>query len=370
MQEQLNYHLEDLLDRKPILLDNNSISHQLKGKIVLITGAAGSIGSEIVRQVVDFDTESVIMLDQAETPLYLLGLEMNVLAPRATLYTEIADVSNKAAIEEVFKKYKPNVVYHAAAYKHVQMMEKNPAQAVVVNVLGTKNVADLANRHGVATFVMISTDKAVNPVSIMGATKLIAEKYIQALHNKLTLEENVFQTKYIITRFGNVLGSNGSVVPVFARQIQQGGPVTVTHPEITRYFMTIKEACQLVLEAGSMGKGGEVYIFDMGKQVKIIDLAYKMIRMAGYEPLRDIEVKYVGLRPGEKLYEELLRDTSKTLPTHNKSIMISSEDAENYAFIELSITKMIKVASAYKVVETVAEIKNMVPGFVNINSEY
>lgn len=369
MQEQLNYHLEDLLHRKPILLDSKLVFGQLKGKKVLITGAAGSIGSEIARQVVTFNPENIVMLDQAETPLYLLGLEMEKLAPNATLYTEIADVSCEPAVNAVFKKYRPDIVYHAAAYKHVQMMEKSPVQAITVNILGTKNVADIANKFGVDTFVMISTDKAVNPGSIMGASKLIAEKYIQALHNKL-LHENGGKTKFLITRFGNVLGSNGSVVPVFAKQIRDGGPVTLTHPEITRFFMTIKEACQLVLEAGAMGRGGEIYIFDMGEQVKIIDLAFRMIRMAGLEPEQDIQIKYIGLRPGEKLYEELLTDTSKMLPTHNNSIMISTEAPVNYGFIVEGLARMANLAQSYNVRGAVAEMKKIVPQFISLNSEF
>jgi len=368
--KQVNYQFEDLLDRKPILLDSKSISAQLKNKTVLITGAAGTIGSEIVRQVIDFLPACIIMLDQAETPLYLLGIEMQVLAPHAKFYSEIADVSNEAAVNEVFKKYRPDVVYHAAAYKHVQMMEKNPAQAILINVLGTINVADAANVYGVDTFVMISTDKAVNPGNIMGATKLIAEKYIQALHNKLIQDKKIITTKYLITRFGNVLGSNGSVVPVFAKQIQDGGPITITHPDIARFFMTIKEACHLVLEAGAMGKGGEIYIFDMGKQVKIIDLALKMIRMAGLEPQDDIVIKYIGLRPGEKLYEKLHTETSKMHATHNDKIMISSENPEDYDVINGAIKKMIDFAQKFETLEAVIEMKKIVPEFISTNSHF
>jgi len=368
--EQVNYRLEDLLEREPIVLDDKLISVQLSSKIILITGAAGSIGSEIVRQVIAFKPKSIILLDQAETPLYLLGLELETLLPDVKFYLEIADVSNKAAVNQVFEKYKPNVVYHAAAYKHVQMMEKNPSLAVLVNVFGAKNVAYLSYKHAADTFVMISTDKAVNPGSIMGATKLIAEKYIQALHNKLSQQKNEVATKYLITRFGNVLGSNGSVVPVFSKQIQQGGPVTITHPEITRYFMTIKEACQLVLEAGAMGKGGEIYVFDMGKQVKIIDLAYKMIRLAGYVPEKDILTKNIGLRPGEKLYEELLTDTSKTLPTHNKNIMISTEKPQDYNYVIESLNKLKRYALNFNDLEVVLEMKSIIPEFISTNSEF
>jgi FlaA1/EpsC-like NDP-sugar epimerase len=367
--QRVQYELENLLHRDPILLDGKLIAGQLTGKIILITGAAGSIGSEIVRQVAGFNPAGIIMLDQAETPLYLLGLEMEAKYSGTVVYQEIADISNKAAINAVFAAYQPNIVYHAAAYKHVQMMEKNPSQAIIVNVLGTKIVANAASRFNVETFVMISTDKAVNPGSVMGASKLIAEKYIQALHNN-GLSEKSGITKYLITRFGNVLGSNGSVVPVFAKQIEDGGPVTLTHPEITRYFMTISEACQLVLEAGAMGNGGEIYVFDMGEQVKIIDLAYKMIRLAGFEPGREIQIKNIGLRPGEKLFEELFTDTSKALPTHNKNIMICEEEIIDYDAIIAGINKVINQALVFNNKAVVREVKNMLPEFISTNSYF
>ena len=267
-----NLEIEDLLERKPIKLHMDEISGSLKGKKVLITGAAGSIGSEIVRQVLEFSPSKIVMLDQAETPLHNLALEINGLLHNAKIKTILADIRNRDVIEKVFRAYKPDVVYHAAAYKHVPLMEENPLQAVCTNVIGTMNLADLANEYEVERFVMVSTDKAVNPSSVMGASKRIAEKYVQSLHYKLH-KENQNATKFITTRFGNVLGSNGSIVPLFTKQIQEGGPITITHPEIIRYFMTIPEACQLVLEAGTMGNGGEIYIFDMGEPVKIIDLA-------------------------------------------------------------------------------------------------
>jgi FlaA1/EpsC-like NDP-sugar epimerase len=367
--EQFNYRLEELLDRKPITLDNNLISEQLNSKVILITGAAGSIGSELVRQVLKFEPRCIIMLDQAETPLYLLGLEIDSIASTSKVYSEIADVSNELAMREVFRRYRPDVVYHAAAYKHVQMMEKSPAQAIIANVLGTKIVAQLAANNGVSTFVFISTDKAVNPVSIMGVSKRIAEKYIQALHDRMSISSNS-SIKFISTRFGNVLGSNGSVVPVFAKQIVEGGPVTITHPDITRYFMTIKEACQLVLEAGAMGRGGETYIFDMGKQIKIVDLAYKMIRLSSLEPEVDVKIKYIGLRSGEKLFEELITDESRILPTYNSNIMISREDHEDYNQIELSVDKLILLASQYNTFDLIAEIKKLVPEFSNTNTDF
>lgn len=365
-----NFQIQDLLERKPIVLDNISISSQLRGKTVLITGAAGSIGSEIVRQVVRFEPKKVIMLDQAETPLHHLSLEMLKIQTNAKIYNVISDVRNKEAIEEVFRVHKPQVVYHAAAYKHVPLMEENPSQAIFVNVLGTKNLADLACKYDVDSFVMVSTDKAVNPSNVMGASKRIAEKYVHSLHHKLVMTNSVCKTKFITTRFGNVLGSNGSVVPLFTKQIEQGGPITLTHPDIIRYFMTIPEACQLVLEAGAMGKGGEIYIFDMGKPVKIIDLAKKMIRLAGYIPEKDIEIRIVGLRPGEKLYEELLNDTSTTLPTHHEKIMIAQENPEDFYEIETSINNLIETMYTYVNSDIVFSMKKIVPEFKSMNSNF
>ena len=311
-----NFEIQDLLERKPIVLDNTLISKQLSNKTVLITGAAGSIDSEIVWQVLAFNPKTLIILDQAESPLHKLAIEISKFEQNLTVIPILCDIRSKVALAKVFEKYKPTIVFHAAAYKHVPLMEENPSESIFTNVLGTKNVADLALEYKAKKFVMISTDKAVNPSNVMGASKRIAEKYVQSLYyrHKNNLNKG---TKFITTRFGNVLGSNGSVVPLFADQIKNGGPITITHPEIIRYFMTIPEACQLVLEAGSMGNGGEIFIFDMGKPVKIIDLAKKMIRLAGYEPYKDIDIKVVGLRPGEKLYEELLNDTAKTLPTHH-----------------------------------------------------
>src|SRR5690606_7318375 len=294
---------QDLLERKPIVLDMKSISVQLQRKTILVTGAAGSIGSEIVRQLLGFNPQHIVILDQAETPLHSLCLEIAALKHSIQIHNVIADIRNRDELKKIFKKYRPQVVYHAAAYKHVPLMEENPAQAVFTNVMGTKNVADLASKYDVQRFVMVSTDKAVNPSNVMGASKRIAEKYVQALHLKSLKGTSAGKTKFITTRFGNVLGSNGSVVPLFKRQIQEGGPVTITHPDIIRYFMTIPEACQLVLEAGAMGKGGEIYIFDMGAPVKIIDLAKKMIKLAGYTPDKEVKIKVTGLRPGEKLYE-------------------------------------------------------------------
>jgi FlaA1/EpsC-like NDP-sugar epimerase len=311
-------NIEDLLDRKTIQMDMKGIGAELTGKKILVTGAAGSIGSEIVRQLTKFETSLIIMLDQNETALHDLSLEMEERNTHNNFHAFIGDVKDIYRMEFLFNTFKPDYVYHAAAYKHVPLMEDNPAESVKTNVLGTKTMADLSIKHKVEKFVMISTDKAVNPTNIMGASKRIAEIYVQSLNNT-PLASN---TRFITTRFGNVLGSNGSVIPRFKQQIEKGGPITVTHPEITRYFMTIPEACQLVLEAGYMGKGGEIFIFDMGKSVKIADLAKRMIQLAGMEPNKDILIAYSGLRPGEKLYEELLNDKENTVTTHHEKIMI------------------------------------------------
>lgn len=365
-----NFQIQDLLERKPIVLDNKSISSQLKGKTVLITGAAGSIGSEIVRQVIQFNPSTIVMLDQAETPLHHLGLEIAKLECNAEICSIIGDVRDKAALDKIFERFRPEVVYHAAAYKHVPLMEENPSQAIFVNVQGTKNVAELACAYNADSFVMVSTDKAVNPSNVMGASKRIAEKFVQALHNNLIIEKGNCKTKFITTRFGNVLGSNGSVVPLFTKQIEAGGPITLTHPDIIRYFMTIPEACQLVLEAGAMGRGGEIYIFDMGKPVKIIDLAKKMIMLAGYVPEKEIAIKIVGLRPGEKLYEELLNDTSKTLPTHHDKIMIAQEEYEDFHNLKSNLAELIEAANNYDADDVVTRMKLIVPEYISMNSSY
>lgn len=365
-----SFEIEDLLERKPIVLDTNTISSQLRGKTILITGAAGSIGSEITRQVLSFNPAKIIILDQAETPLHNLRLEINDINPQVKIRSILADVRNIEALEKVFANYKPNVVYHAAAYKHVPLMEENPSQALYTNVLGTKNLADLSLKYLVERFVMVSTDKAVNPSSVMGASKRIAEKYVQMLQDQMSRNAKGNQTKFITTRFGNVLGSNGSIVPLFTKQIQEGGPLTITHPEIIRYFMTIPEACQLVLEAGTMGNGGEIFIFDMGQPVKIIDLAKKMIRLAGFTPGKEIEIKIIGLRPGEKLYEELLNDTSKTLPTHNEKILIAAEIHDDYEIVNYTILDLLNKVQLISDEDIVAGMKKIVPEFKSMNSVF
>ncbi|WP_298148608.1 nucleoside-diphosphate sugar epimerase/dehydratase [Flavobacterium sp.] len=362
--------IQDLLERKPIVLDSEKIANQLAGKCVLITGAAGSIGSEITRQVLKFAPKKVILLDQAETPLHNLSLELRGIEGSDDIFCAIADVRDQKAMLRIFQSHQPDVVYHAAAYKHVPLMEGNPSQAIMVNVLGTKNVADLCVEFNIESMVMVSTDKAVNPSNVMGASKRIAEMYVQSLYNSIYQNSDRRKVRFITTRFGNVLGSNGSVVPLFTSQIEQGGPITITHPDIIRYFMTIPEACQLVLEAGAMGNGGEIFIFDMGKPVKIIDLARKMIRLAGYVPDEDIKIKIVGLRPGEKLYEELLNDGSKTLPTHHEKIMVASETTSDFEKLESHISELVNLSIFSERNEIVKKMKLIVPEFKSMNSEY
>jgi FlaA1/EpsC-like NDP-sugar epimerase len=364
------FAIEDLLDRSPILLDTKAIESKLNNKNILITGAAGSIGSEIVRQILNFNPEKIIILDQAETALNSLKIEIENLNQSIKVITVLTNIIDKPSVEKIFEEHKPQVVYHAAAYKHVPMMEENPSQAIFTNVLGTKNIADLSEKYNVERFLMISTDKAVNPSSVMGASKRIAEMYIQSknLYNSKNNTER--QTIFITTRFGNVLGSNGSVVPLFTKQIAKGGPITITHPDIIRYFMTIPEACQLVLEACTMGNGGEIFIFDMGKPVKIIDLAKKMIRLAGFTPDVDIKIKTIGLRPGEKLYEELLNDSAKNLPTYHKKITIAEEKCDSFEIINHDVEQLIKVAKLRNNDNVVSLMKKIVPEFKSMNSVF
>jgi len=357
--------IEQLLERDPIHINNQLIEQQIKNKRILVTGAAGSIGSEIVRQLIKFKPESIILCDQAETPLHDLEMELQETQHEVNCIPYLADIRNKGRMEELFKNLRPQYVYHAAAYKHVPMMERSPAEAILTNVLGTQNLADLAIKNRVERFVMVSTDKAVNPTNVMGASKRLAEMYIQSLHATSNA------TKFITTRFGNVLGSNGSVLHRFKEQIEKGGPLTVTHPEITRYFMTIPEACQLVLEAGSMGKGGEIFVFDMGESIKIVDLAKKMIRLYGLVPNQDIEIAYTGLRPGEKLYEELLNDAENTLPTYHHKITIAKVRALENEDLNTHFEELLNLASNQeKVMDLVAKMKELVPEFVSNNSVF
>ena len=357
--------IEDLLNRKPIKIENEEVKRRHHNKNILITGGAGSIGSEIVRQVALFEPALIVVLDQAETPLYEIEMEMRNLFPMISFKFVLGDISNKHRIEPLFQKYQFSVVYHAAAYKHVPLIEENPHEAVLVNILGTKNLSTLASQYKVNRFVMVSTDKAVKPTNVMGASKRAAELFVQALQNT---ENNT--TKFITTRFGNVLGSNGSVIPHFKRQIKNGGPITITHAEITRYFMTIPEACDLVLQAGAMGKGGEIFVFDMGEPVKIVDLAKRMIKLSGLEPEIDIKIIYTGLRPGEKLYEELLSDDATTMPTHHEKIMISKDNTMEYQEIEKFCNHISKSALRGEKVEVVRILKEIVPEFKSNNSIY
>ena len=356
--------IEDLLQRNPIEIDIHKVASHLEGKRVMITGAAGSIGSEIMRQVASFNPYKLILVDQAETPLHDIRLELQDRWRDIDAETIIADISNVTRMEEIFRRYKPQYIFHAAAYKHVPMMEDNVSESIQVNVYGTRTVADLAVKYGAEKFVMISTDKAVNPTNVMGCSKRICEIYVQSLAKKL-LAEGGHVTQFITTRFGNVLGSNGSVIPRFRDQIQRGGPVTVTHPEIIRFFMTIPEACRLVLEAGSMGNGGEIYIFDMGKPVRIVDLAKRMISLSGRT---DVKIEFTGLRHGEKLYEELLNVKELTKPTYHEKIMIATVREYDYDEVNERIQKLIDVSYTYDQMKIVAAMKDIVPEFVSKNS--
>ncbi|MEN8816286.1 MAG: nucleoside-diphosphate sugar epimerase/dehydratase [Nonlabens sp.] len=357
--------IEDLLERDAIQLDDSQISSYLEDRIVLITGAAGSIGSEMVRQVSTYHPKCVLILDQAESPLYDLELELKDQFPNVAYQVVLADVRRKDRLEQIFKANKISVVFHAAAYKHVPMIEKNPKEAVCVNILGTVILADLSVKYGIDRFVMVSTDKAVNPTNVMGASKRAAEMYVQSLQQQAKTT-----TKFITTRFGNVLGSNGSVIPYFKKQIETGGPVTVTHQDIIRYFMTIPEACQLVLQAGTMGNGGEIFVFDMGKPVRIMDLAERMIKLSGFQPYEDIDIKIIGLRPGEKLFEELLSNTSTTLPTHHQKIMITIDSYLDYEIVMNHIHEITNAAINEDDVVVVSKIKLLVPEFISKNSVF
>ncbi|MBL7764912.1 MAG: polysaccharide biosynthesis protein [Chitinophagaceae bacterium] len=359
-------NIEELLGRDVISLDKSSLMYSHTGKTILVTGAAGSIGSEIARQIVYYKPKCILLLDQAETPLYHLEMELDAEIKRNEINIQIilGDINDLNTMRSIFKSYPVDWVFHAAAYKHVPAMEMNPLQAVTVNILGTRLIADLADEYGVEKMVFVSTDKAVNPTNVMGASKRAAEMYIQS-------KNRVSKTSYITTRFGNVLGSNGSVIPLFKKQIAEGGPITVTHPEITRFFMTIPEACQLVLEAGVMGKGGEIFVFDMGESVKIIDLAHKMIRLSGLVPDKDIKIKFTGLRPGEKLFEELLNNAETIIPTHHEKIMIAKISQKDYQFVSRYIDKMQDLLQ-HQAGENavVAALKELVPEYISRNSTF
>ncbi|HIZ85499.1 MAG TPA: polysaccharide biosynthesis protein [Candidatus Coprenecus stercoravium] len=362
--------VEDLLYRDEIKINILEIKQYLTDKVVLVTGGAGSIGGELCRQLVDMPIRKLILVDIAETPMHNMQLDLRSRAPRVDKKFIIADVRNQERMDYVFKKYSPDVVFHAAAYKHVPMMESNPCEAVTVNVFGTKNMVDISIRHGVDKFVMISTDKAVNPTSVMGASKRIAEIYAQTMGREIASGRISAKTKFVTTRFGNVLGSNGSVIPLFKKQIESGGPVTVTDPRVVRYFMTIPEACSLVLEAANMSNGNDIFIFDMGDPVKIDDLAKRMISLAGLQLGKDIQIKYVGLRPGEKLYEELLKDEENTLPTVHSKIFRAKVREYNISDVYQGLESLRTSASSQDKEATVAAMKRMVPEYKSANSRY
>ena len=352
--------VEDLLPRDEITVDMDSVGKELTGKRVLITGSAGSIGSEMVRQVALYRPAQMILIDQAETPQHDIRLMMAKEFPYVKAETIVTSIDRKTRMDTVFCMYRPDYVFHAAAYKHVPMMEDNPSEAVLNNVYGTKVIADMAAKYGVKKFVMISTDKAVNPTNVMGCSKRICEIYVQALDKKV-------ETQFVTTRFGNVLGSNGSVIPLFREQLKNGGPLTVTHPDIIRFFMLIPEACKLVLEAGTKGHGGEIFVFDMGKPVKIADLAQRMINLSG---AKNVEIKFTGLRPGEKLYEEVLNELEGTKPTFHEKIRIATVREYDYDEVSKEIDDLIDIAKKYDKMETVKKMKKIVPEYVSKNSEY
>jgi FlaA1/EpsC-like NDP-sugar epimerase len=361
--------IEDLLSRDSISLDNTHVIEELAGKVVLVTGAGGSIGSEIARQVAHYNPKLLIMLDQAESALYEVNHEVEALNLDVEIVAVLADIRKIKNLTDIFNKYRPQIVFHAAAYKHVPMMEAYPEEAIKCNIMGTRNLADLSVEFKADKFVMISTDKAVNPTNVMGASKRIAEMYVQSLNDYIDGMDNS-RTKFITTRFGNVLGSNGSVIPLFKRQIEKGGPVTVTHPDITRYFMTIPEACQLVLEAGVMGKGGEIFVFDMGEPVKIVDLARKMIQLSGKKVDHDIKITFSGLRQGEKLYEELLNDQEQVQETHHPKIMIAKVKKVTFEEIYAHLEQFKNLLNKNSDVSIVSHMKTVVPEFISNSSRF
>ena len=362
--------IEDLLGRDEININLKEIADELGGKVVMVTGAAGSIGSELCRQLCTFGLKQLILFDSAETPMHTIRLELADRFPDVVFTPIMGDVRMLARVESVFKTFHPQYVFHAAAYKHVPLMEENPCEAVHTNVQGTRNMADMSVKYGVDKFIMISTDKAVNPTNVMGASKRLAEIYVQSLSIAISKGLHPGKTRFITTRFGNVLGSNGSVIPRFREQLAKGGPLTVTHPDIIRYFMTIPEACRLVLEAAFMGKGNEIFVFDMGTPVKIADLARRMVELAGLIPEKDIEIKYTGLRPGEKLYEELLATKENTLPTNNAKIFRAKVREYDFMDISILITRLVDLSIRVEKLEAVKVMKSIVPEFISKNSEY
>ena len=362
--------IEDLLGRAEININMTEIESALSGRTVLVTGAAGSIGSELCRQVAKFDVKRLILFDSAETPMHNIRLELEARFPELEFVPVVGDVRIRERVDMVYRVYQPSVVFHAAAYKHVPLMEENPCEAVLANVVGTRNVADLAVKYRVEKMVMISTDKAVNPTNIMGASKRLAEIYIQSLGLAIAEGKVEGATRFVTTRFGNVLGSNGSVIPRFREQIEKGGPVTVTHPEIIRYFMTIPEACRLVMEAATLGNGNEIFVFEMGEPVKIADLARRMIELAGLKVGEDIEIEYTGLRPGEKLYEEVLSTKENTIPTSNEKIHVAKVCQYDYSEVAEQITKLSALAAQVDVPATVRLMKHIVPEYKSQNSRF
>lgn len=365
-----NIQIEDLLSREEINIDLDNIRNELSGSVIMVTGAAGSIGSELCRQLCCFNLKQLILFDFSETATYEVDMELKKRFPDRSILPIIGDVRNRDHVESQTRLYHPDIIFHAAAYKHVPMMEKYPCEAVRTNVLGTSIMADTALKYGVKKFIMISTDKAVNPSSVMGATKRLAEMYVQSLGSAIQEGNIIGKTSFITTRFGNVLGSNGSVIPLFRQQIMEGGPVTVTHPDIIRYFMTIPEACRLVLEAAFMGQGNDIFIFDMGKPVKITDMACRMIKLAGLQPDKDIEIVYTGLRPGEKLHEELLYNEENSTPTLNPKIFKGISLKQDYDKIKPALQQLVEVAQTDNKKETVYQLKQIVPEFKSMNSVY
>ena len=365
-----NIEIEDLLMRPEIKISMNEIIANFKGKTVMVTGAAGSIGSELCRQLATFGIKELILFDNAETPMHNLRLEMEERFPKLSFVPVIGDVRLLPRLDYAFRKWRPQVVFHAAAYKHVPLMEENPCEAVLVNVAGTRNVADKCIEYDVEKMVMVSTDKAVNPTNVMGCTKRLAEIYVQSMGLAMEHGKKAGKTRFVTTRFGNVLGSNGSVIPRFREQIAKGGPVTVTHPEITRFFMTIPEACRLVMEAATMSAGNQIFVFDMGESVKIDDLARRMILLAGFTPDKDIRIEYSGLRPGEKLYEEVLATNENTMPTDHSRIRIAKVRDYDFDEAKTSVDELEKLSREVRIADMVKLMKQIVPEFISKNSMF